>query len=584
MIASIADKLWRRTALAALLVAAFVAGDAAGQVGAPVPLGPRPAPAAPDAPAPALPAAPVAVVAQPLAEVDPESVGLLDEGAGGLGVDLWAGIDRATLVRLLPLLPVATPSAVVNGLSRRLLVSIAKAPPAMPAVAPGALVRARAGRLLAAGESLAAAELIRLGGSDEGLARIVLDGLLDAADPAAACARVLGPGAPMVDPYWQKARVFCQAVGGERAGARIGRDLLLEAGEKADPVFFTLAEALLEGGGTAPASLPRPTALERALLRATGLVPPADLGQDRDPASLRLVALSPQVRGERRLAAAEAALGLGAITAADLGKAYAAEAFTPAELTAWAGAPATPRGRALRYQAARQAPTPAARVPMVAAALHQGAAGADVTALARVYLDAGLIPVPLPEALPLAGVAVRAHLAAGGLEAARGWRGLLAVAAVSGNAEARGALALVRPLLFLAGDAETELAAADLAAWAEAARAASPDGFAAQAAVLYTLLDNQDVTIPAEQWRPLIGVRPPPPAAIALPLWYGLAAAVAEDRKGEALLLALLSLDAADPRRTHGIVLARVVEALRGIGHATEARALVLEAALAAGL
>ena len=79
----------------------------------------------------------------------------------------------------------------------------------------------------------------------------------------------------------------------------------------------------------------------------------------------------------------------------------------------------------------------------------------------------------------------------------------------------------------------------------------------------------------------------PDPAGAGAPdsaLWFNLGDAAAKRRIGETVLLALYALGDAGPGGANPIMLSRSISALRLIGLDTEARALAIEAAIAAGV
>jgi hypothetical protein len=67
-------------------------------------------------------------------------------------------------------------------------------------------------------------------------------------------------------------------------------------------------------------------------------------------------------------------------------------------------------------------------------------------------------------------------------------------------------------------------------------------------------------------------------------LWRSLANAADQVNVGETILLSLLTLGQAGPTQVDPTVLRQVVSSLQAIGLDDEARALALEAAVAAGL
>ena len=70
----------------------------------------------------------IAIEVNPLAEIAPDSMGTLDPGAGGFGIEMWQGSDRRIVTRLLGLLPDTMSSRGMRALARRLLTSIASPP------------------------------------------------------------------------------------------------------------------------------------------------------------------------------------------------------------------------------------------------------------------------------------------------------------------------------------------------------------------------------------------------------------------------------------------------------------------------
>ena len=111
------------------------------------------------------------------------------------------------------------------------------------------------------------------------------------------------------------------------------------------------------------------------------------------------------------------------------------------------------------------------------------------------------------------------------------------------------------------------------------------DGARERAALLYSLFGAFDETIPAASWEALLDG--PQRITVAMPspaLWYRLASAADNARVGETVLLALLALGEGGPGQADPVILRRVLASLRGSGLEDEARALAVEAAVAAGL
>src|SRR5690625_2096807 len=92
----------------------------------------------------------------------PESSGILEPGEGGLGLDLWHGSDRDTLIHLIRVVPDNLESPSLRSLARRLLLSTATPPSRGAGAEPaGELLRARAARLHALGAHEELLELLR---------------------------------------------------------------------------------------------------------------------------------------------------------------------------------------------------------------------------------------------------------------------------------------------------------------------------------------------------------------------------------------------------------------------------------------
>jgi hypothetical protein len=106
-----------------------------------------------------------------------------------------------------------------------------------------------------------------------------------------------------------------------------------------------------------------------------------------------------------------------------------------------------------------------------------------------------------------------------------------------------------------------------------------------RATLLYNLLEALGDRVPDRRWEALLETGPqastvmPPPV-----LWRMLNQAVGDVKLAETVLLSLLMLGDSGPTRINPIALRQVVVSLRLIGLDSDARALALEAAIAAGL
>lgn len=111
------------------------------------------------------------------------------------------------------------------------------------------------------------------------------------------------------------------------------------------------------------------------------------------------------------------------------------------------------------------------------------------------------------------------------------------------------------------------------------------EGARDKAAVLASTLNALGEYVPDEIWTDLVAgtshtaLMAPHPSH-----WFLLEAASTRARIGETVLLSLVSLGDGGPARADPIVLHHVLKSLRNIGLDREARAMALEAVVAAGL
>ena len=519
-----------------------------------------------------------AVEVQPLTVPDQPWVGLLDENRGGFGIDMWRSTSLALLERVLPSLPMGTPSPAMQDLARRLLLSDARAP-AGEGLGSN-LLAIRIERLIAGGETEAANQLIALAAArapDPALARAEVDGFLLAGDNAGACARISDAVRGNSDPYWLKGLTFCRALRAERATARLAVDLLRELGETGDEAFFVLVRALNGDPAARIESLTEATPLHLAMMRAANMEIPADAVAGAPPAVVRAIAAAPNASDEVRLDAAERAAAAGILPVERVSQIYGGFVFEADAVEnaieiaryaegAWANA--------LLYRLGRERNDAAGQAEVAQASMRRARARGGFVTAARIYaptireLEPGAaLDFAIAELVP-------AMLAAGDSEAAAAW-----------YARAEGAVATALwPLMQIArGPVAMPLADEAPRAWLQA-RADLPEAERyAAAALVFTLLEALGHEIAADDWETLFEGQLRVPTTIPAPaLWRGLGAAAAAGAVGETVLMVLLVLGEPGPAGANATTLGAVVEALGAVGLEDEARAIALEAVLAA--
>ena len=573
-------------------VAAFP-GASGAQKSGPLLLAPpqRLEPAKPQPSAPEVPAKPAeapsgnGVQVDALQTVDPDSVGTLTQANGGFGERMWSGTSRRLIERLLPHLPVNSSSAAMRQLMRRVLLSAAPLPPSDGPVI--ALIPQRIGLLAMMGDFEAAQALLQASpdrASNADLARIEADTLFLGNDNARACALAAGRIADGSEPYWQKAFIFCQALSNEMGKAELGIALLRELGVK-DETFFVLSDALA-GGEKTIESMADSAPLHLAMARAGNVQLPADVIAGNAPAILRAVATSPNATVELRLEAAERAEAAGALASETLRHLYTSISFTEEDLAnplSRTEAESGPLSRALLYRTVVIQTVPTAKAEVVARALALGREGGRFVSTARTFAAVLQDIPPSAELGWFAPTAVRAFLAIGDFERAKSWFAVLRANALF-DTQAASAVNALMPVLRLAGPEYAEgWTPANLSEWWSLAdgHAEGPD----RGALLFSLFEAFDEPVAANLWESLLDG--PERSTVVTPgpaLWFQLRSAAAAGRIGETVLLSLLVMGDGGPGQADPVVLRDVLIPLRAVGEGAAARALAVEAALAAGL
>lgn len=582
-------------------------------------------PAEPPAPAtipPAGAATGTGVQVGNLQTIDPDTAGTLTSGQGGFGVDMWLGTERSIVERLLPQMPVNASSAAMRDLMRRMLLSTARVPEGDSHGT--SLVAIRVKLLAAMGDLVGVNTLLNVTpgrATDPELVRLETDARFLANDNARACALVGGQIRDHNVPYWQKAFIFCQALAGQHEKAGLGVSLMKEAGGK-DEVFFALIESLGVGEPVNLSTLPDPTPLQLALARVAKAKLPPDVISSNRPGVLRTIAISPNAPVELRLEAAERAEAAGALPLDSLRQLYTSVSFSEDEVAnplSRAETEGGPLTRALLYHTSLIQTVPTAQAEVVGRALALGREEGRYASVVRVFMPVLKRIPPSAELMWFAPDAIRALLLNGDTIAAEGWFALLRASALF-NKETGQSITRLMPIVRLMGSPEAaEWSTSKLPDWWESVK--DTQGASADAALLYSLFDALGEPVPAQLWKDLVTgtgrklVTMPHPA-----LWLRLIEATEAVRKGrpemgtktaqstdiatdanasdapadgvpgprrrvaETVLLSLLALGEAGPAGADPLLLRQVLISLRAAGFEEEARAMAMEAALAAGL
>lgn len=526
------------------------------------------------------------VQSESLGAVNPDIAGVMSDEDGGLGSDMWQGTQHQVLTALMKKVPVTSPSPAMRNLMQRLLLTGAKVP---VGAEPGSLIAMRAGQLLAMGDFTGVTELLKAVpgyAENSDLLRIEMDARLLTGDVARACQVTNAYVENQSSEYWQKAFIFCQALEGKGDEAQIGMSLLQELGVE-DEVFYTLVEALI-AQDEAPLilRLPNPTPLHLALARVAKAALPTTVISSNRPSILRSIAISPNAAPELRLEAAERAEVAGALPVDALRQLYASIEFSnetladPLNSAAQLGGPMS---RALLYRATLSQNVPAAAAEALAQALKVARDGGRYASAARAFLPQISRLDPTPDLVWFAPEAIRAFLIANRFKDAQGWFDLLNAAAQN-DADMTAALEALMPIARLSGFAPASgWTLQRLPLWWNAVK--DMPGARDKAAVLASVFKALGEYVPDSMW--VEWVDGPSHKAMLAPhpaLWFLLDGASEQRRLGETVLVSLVMMGEGGPSRASPIVIEKVLKALGRVGLKAEARAIALEAVVAAGL
>lgn len=525
-----------------------------------------------------------AVVVQTLNELDPDSVGVLDDASGGLGAEMWRGIDRSFVARAIASLPSRVRSPTMRGLMRRLLLTQAVAPKGEKSE-PG-LFQLRVKALFASGDLKSALSLIAsasTGAREEYLVRYGIDGQLFQNNTAGACQRVRAYSDEFKGAYWQQVAAFCLAMAGKRAEASLMSDVLAERSEAIHPAFFAAMERLSGAKPPQIVSLTGPSALQLSLMRSAGLALPDDTAEKASPAALRAIALSPNATLDLRLVAAEAAADIGVLDGKTLVEIYSAVAFDPAvfkRATNQAAANWGPGGRALLVQAAKKSTASVKRAKLIQSALKLARQKGGWRATALAFGPAVAALAPSTETTWFAGDAVRILIAAGDIAGARKWLTFAEGQGLKGQQKA----ALWPLSIFLSDAGVASITPKDITNWWKG-RAAAGAGALVQARTLFSLLSAMGISVPSKLWTKLLdgesGTQGFVPSAAVR---NTLSRASVTGSRGGTVAMALVAVGERGAGVKNLSAMEMAISALKKIKFDVEARSIALEAAVEAGL
>lgn len=517
-----------------------------------------------------------------------------------LRLDMWHGSDISALHRILPKLPAGAPSLAMADLTRRLLL-IAAAPPEGGAN-DGIFGYLRLERLYAAGRVADAERLgTLLAESDqsEGILNILARSQLLLGDDAGACRTALRMRLNSEDPFWIQLRAFCYLLDGATPAALLTANLMEEQ-KSASPLFLALLRRLADQSTEeidAKLFDGPVEALEMAMLRRSGLLPPSDVLDSSSLAVKRTVALITLNRPTAesvtiRLNAAETAARHGALDARELQQIYGSVPFEPnvrSGAVRYARRNKGPWANALLYQAVMAQGVPQSVAEYLEVAFRTTRETDAYSIVTQVFAD---VLKAVPQTLDLAPRGYElglAAIAARDYAEALAWRDVLKSSALAAatSGEGRGGTAraaqtrTLGALLRIAAPS-TELPwQPELAdGWTRAAtQNVVPLAQVVRELQVLKALGNT-LSPGTEAW--LANALSLNSSQVVDPdMMRTLDEAALDGRIGETALLALVVLGHGGPQDAHPLALSKAIEALMAVGLKEEARRIGIEAVLA---
>ena len=358
----------------------------------------------------------------------PFAVSALSEEEGGLPPELWRGSDLGGAVRAMSVVDDAGSSLAAAELAARVLSSGGQAPQAVGVAPLEQLLEPRLRGLSVLGRR-EAVDLIAsrtVGGMERGVvARRAALARAAVNDVLGVCVADDALPASEAQDWWLRLRAVCLTLSGEAAAADTILELARDRGVDLVDVPFQTWLAVATGGSVEPPSGGVRDGVELLLARqAPARFEPALL-ENASPIALTGLAGDATAPSLPRLRAANAAAALGAISVETHRAALAAAAgemtTNGAAALAEAQTAEAPVRSALIYRAVTTAESSLVQAEALAAAFSEAETTGVLTATARLYAPE-LAALPREEAEAAFGLAfIEAAAAAGETDVARGW-------------------------------------------------------------------------------------------------------------------------------------------------------------------
>ncbi len=496
--------------------------------------------------------------------------------ASGELPDPWRGLPVAELEEHLSKIDLPPRSPAIHDLWLRLITARASSPdPKLAAIRADALNRT--GMIREASDALAGAGDVS---ADPVIATLAARTAIGAGHTEQGCetARSLTSAVAAKMPPHMKGEViliagFCAAAADNKPAAGIAGDLAIENGLK-DHAGPAALKAIAAGHKPAVESGKKVSLLDYRILQLGG---PVDLSYaipTASPALLAVIARDDRADPGTRLAAAEAAAGLNAISIDELAAAYRANAdprhqVELSDAVADAGQPAR---RAALFVAAETERTPLKKSRLIRAFLDEARRANFYWPALQLMAGPANDLQPIPEVGWFAETAVEASLAGGNFEGVHRWANFAASLDREGRADLRHWLALADIAEPNARDRTQHLVVIE-----DLAQRGRFD--AALLHRLATALDALDTNVPMPLWE--AASRTEQPSSGHLPdtgVLSQLQDAAKQRDYARTVLLTMRTIGPNGAEGAHMIALGDSIRALKRAGLESEARRLALEA------
>ncbi len=356
---------------------------------------------------------------RPLNSIDVSSVGVLNASNGGFDPNLWGGSRFSFIKKLLLTNNVSTKSYVMRQLLRRVLVTGGLAPSGSKG---SEFMITRLKALKAMGDATSALKLLSVIPAENRevvFLKYETEMYFIIGKPELACSTVRDEVVRLKDPFWQKARIYCQILAGELSQAELGLSLLQEEQNKSSG-FLMLAESIINGEPRLPDILESFGYLELAMITMADLKLPLLMARKYPAALLSTTTVS----APEQLEAIEIAAQHGLLDGEDLNKVYAAALPVGSILVEKVDIASTSLNRAQLYMEAKRTKIPVAKAEALEQLMMPALKQRRLGGVSRIFAPVIASLAPERDVLWIAPFAFRMSVLSGELERANSWLNL----------------------------------------------------------------------------------------------------------------------------------------------------------------